>query len=50
MVLGQEIRVSFHISLQIGLHLIWKESQFGITPFMHGELATNEGVWKGVLM
>ena len=50
MVLGQEITVSFHISLQIGLHLIWKESQFGITPFMHGGLATNEGVWKGVLM
>ena len=44
MVLGQEITVSFHISLQIGLHLIRKESQFGISPFVRGGLAINEGV------
>lgn len=44
MVLGQEITVSFHISLQIGLHLIWKESQFGIIPFVRGGLSINEGV------
>lgn len=44
MVLGQEITVSFHVSLQVGLHLIRKESQFGIIPFVRGGLAINEGV------
>lgn len=43
MVLGQEITVSFHVSLQVGLHLIRKESQFGIIP-LRGGLAINEGV------